>query len=205
MRKLKTDAIVLRNINVKDVDKLYTLFTKDLGKISVRGFGVRKITSKRAGSLDSLNHIKISLQEKNSFYTLEEVDVVSSYASIKQDYKKSRLSMYLAELVLRNLEESSVEEGIFDLLVDTLSKIDQNENNSDLYVHHFEVKFLDKMGYKIPKNSGLSIESFKVIEQLGRGKIVIEDYRVAKLPVDKFLKDFIQSNLDIKIKTLDIF
>ena len=61
MNSKNFDALVIKSINFKDSDKIYTLLVKGLGKVSAKAKGVRKINSKRLSTLDTLNFIKVRL------------------------------------------------------------------------------------------------------------------------------------------------
>jgi recombinational DNA repair protein (RecF pathway) len=55
MKKYNTKAIVLKSVKYKDADKIFTLFTKEYGKISMEES--RKINSSRSGNLILLNYV----------------------------------------------------------------------------------------------------------------------------------------------------
>ena len=63
MKKYNTKAIVLKSVKYKDADKIFTLFTKEYGKISAIGRGVRKINSRRSGNLDTLNYVSVGIRK----------------------------------------------------------------------------------------------------------------------------------------------
>jgi DNA repair protein RecO (recombination protein O) len=50
-KELAATAIVLKVSEVADTDRIYLLFTRELGKIRARAKGVRRVTSKMAGHL----------------------------------------------------------------------------------------------------------------------------------------------------------
>ena len=79
MKKVNTVAVVLKSINYRDSDKIYTLLSKDLGKIPAIARGVRKISSRRAGNLDTLNLVKVGLSE--GLGGMRQIDEVSGLNS----------------------------------------------------------------------------------------------------------------------------
>jgi recombinational DNA repair protein (RecF pathway) len=65
MKEYFTEALVLDEEDAGELDKLICLYTEKLGKAVARAKSARKITSKLAGHLQSLNFIKTRLVQKN--------------------------------------------------------------------------------------------------------------------------------------------
>ena len=115
------DAIVLKNINYKDNDKLYTLFTRQIGKITANAKGVRRISSKRAGSLDSISKVRVGVFEGQSGRkTITEVKSIKSFSKIKSSSERTSKAFYLAELVLKHTEDEYENSYLYDLFSRTL-------------------------------------------------------------------------------------
>lgn len=149
MKRYNTQAFVLKNIKYKDSDKVFTLFSKDLGKISAVARGVRKISSRRAGNLDTLNLVSISIRENlNAFNDIEEVKTIESYKDLKKDLKKSLKAYYLIELIHKSIEEGEQNEDLFDLLQKSL-KMMQKTSDPDFVVNYFEMHLMNLLGYKM--------------------------------------------------------
>jgi DNA repair protein RecO (recombination protein O) len=149
MKRYNTQAFVLKNIKYKDADKIFTLFSKEMGKISAVARGVRKISSRRAGNLDTLNLVSISIRENlNAFNDIEEVKTLESYKDLKKDLKKSLKAYYLIELIHKSIEEGEQNEDLFNLLQKSL-KIMQKTADPDFVVNYFEMHFMNLLGYKM--------------------------------------------------------
>lgn len=144
------DAIVLKNINYKDNDKLYTLFTRQIGKITANAKGVRRISSKRAGSLDSISKVKVGIFEgQGGKRTITEVESVKSFSKIKNSPEKTSKAFYLAELVLKHTEDEYQNPYLYDLFVRTLDLIDDNDLGSEVYLALFQIFFIQNLGFDL--------------------------------------------------------
>lgn len=150
MKKFNTLAVVLKSINYKDADKIYTLFSYDLGKIPAIARGVRKISSRRAGNLDTLNLVKVHLTEKdNGMRQLDEVAGVNSFRKLKSNYELNMKCTYIVELLHRTTEEGESNRSVFELFVKFLKIASQFPDNIDLVMRYFEFNYLREMGYGI--------------------------------------------------------
>lgn len=150
MKRISTIGVVLKSFNHRDSDKIYTLFTRDLGKISVWARGVRKISSRRAGNLDTLNLVKVSLSEDASGRKyVQEASSVNSFSKIKKDLGTMSRGVYVAELIHRTTEEGAGSERIYELLAKFLKVSSKFPGQVEVCVRYFELNFLELMGYGV--------------------------------------------------------
>ncbi len=148
MSRYTAEAVVLKFTNYSDSDKIYTLFAKDKGKISAMGKGVRKISSRRGGNLDTLNHVLVGISESPSgFKTITEVKTLNPFKKLKSSLDNSIKGFYIAELVHKLLEEDQEQNSVFELLVDSLEKLETHLDNEVSRVNAFEIKLMDTLGY----------------------------------------------------------
>ena len=148
MKTYNTQAIVLRSYNYKDSDKFYTFYSKDLGKFTALAKGVRKISSKRGGSLDTLNKVTLKVRESTQEYKyINEVDCTNSFVDIKRDLSLSSRGFYFVELVHKFTQETSDNSDVYDLLVKSLLLLNSKKVDPDLVVNFFEISLMKILGY----------------------------------------------------------
>lgn len=143
------EGLILRNINFKDSDKIYSIFVRGLGKISAKAKGVRKFSSKRLSLLDSLNLVKIGLVGEHELKTITEVSLLNSFKHIKSDFNKLKTSLYLLELVSSYLNESSEYDELFELLIKCLMRLEETSYSDSRIENYFEYQFLKISGYEL--------------------------------------------------------
>jgi DNA repair protein RecO (recombination protein O) len=178
------DAIVLKKINYGDSDRIYTLLTRDRGKISVLAKGVRKISSRRSGNLDTLNRVVVSISENHAgFKILTEAKTLNSFKELKRSLEKSLSAYYMAELINKSVEENMESSGIFDLLNKALEKTEEETGNITLVVNKFEIRLMKALGYEI---------TLEKLRSFGR-----ED-------LDRKLKEYVKDSLGEDFKSLRI-
>ncbi len=143
-------CVVLKSRNHKDADKAYTCYSREFGKFSAFAKGVRKISSKRAGNLDTSNYITLSYTENTAGYKyVTEVVALKTFSKLKTDLQLTKKVYYLLELIDRLVEENEPNGKLFDLLVKTLTLLDGNGADADFVVNHFEVVLMRELGYPL--------------------------------------------------------
>jgi DNA repair protein RecO (recombination protein O) len=205
MRNYNIKGIVLKSTNYKDADKIYSVLTRELGKISVLGKGVRKISSRRGGNMDTINLISAKLSEnRKGFKRLEEVKTIDSFKEIKESYELSCAAYYMAELIYRSLEEEEESEKIFNLLVKCLKVLTNPTIRPGLITNHFELGLLGALGYEYQADRTTAGEISEIIHKMQVGRFPKEIEKDIADEVDKVIKTFLNTHLDSKIKSLEL-
>lgn len=195
MKKYNTQAIVLKSSKFRDADKIFTLYTKSEGKISAIARGVRKISSRRAGNLDSLNVISVKIIESNGgFKNIEEVKTLQSFRGLKGDFEASKRAYFVLELVHRTVEEGEKDEKLYELIVKALKLLSTPKCDPDLAVIYFEISFMKELGYQLEFEKCIKCQkelssstSKKYSFNISRGGFVCGDCSGGGFPVSKDL------------------
>jgi DNA repair protein RecO (recombination protein O) len=98
-RVYKTEAIVLKHINLKEADRILTLYTPNQGKLSAVAKGVRRPKSRMGGHLEILTHCFLMLTRGRSMDTINQSETISSFLPLREDLWRSSLALYAVELV----------------------------------------------------------------------------------------------------------
>ena len=127
---IKTEAVVLSKMNYGDTSMIASLFTEDLGKISVIVKGARSPKSKYGRIVDLINHLSVVLYKKESreVQLLSGADTIDHYPEIKNDLNKLKYAYSIAELVKNLLAEHEVSKRIFKGIVKIFNRLKQVRN-----------------------------------------------------------------------------
>ncbi len=149
MQPYSTEALILKRRNFGEADKLITIFTRNQGKVATIAKGVRKITSRRAGSLELLNHVKVSLHQTKSLPILTEAQAINSFPNLKANLENLSSAFIVLELVDRLIAEEQENQVVFDLMLATLEHINQakTEIEARKFQTSFQIKLLTEVGY----------------------------------------------------------
>jgi DNA repair protein RecO (recombination protein O) len=170
MRNFKTEGIIIKRRNHKDSDRVLTVLTKTHGKIYVRAAGVRKITSRRAGHIEVLNHSVLTLYQGHSYPVLTEVSPINNFSEIKEDLDSIGHALHLCELVDVLCPENQENSTVFQLLNETLTKLCNGDKTKTL-INEFEMRLLTQLGYWNKTNFVQAFDSENFIENIIERKL----------------------------------
>lgn len=222
-----TECLVLKNSNYRDADKLYTLFSPEFGKFTAVAKGVRRINSKRLGSLDSLNQARISFSESHrGIKIIHQAQVIDSYEEVKRSMSGIAKALYMMELVHRFFyqedygHESAPE--IYHLLIKSMANLDKFyfkfPNGSFNFVpvrimNLFESRLMKILGYEMSLDNfllnhlELGEQEFEYLRSLKSGKdfndikILQSGHRTG----DAVIKEYVADVLDERIYSSRLF
>lgn len=206
MPSLTVEALILKRANFGEADRMLTVLTKTLGKISVVARGVRRITSRRAGNVELLNLVKIGLH-KGKGYTLTEAESIETFPRIKSNLATSTAAFHILELTNKLLPEDDINFRAYDLVVATLKKLEDNPRQ--LLLRSFEIKFLNLLGFfstrALPGMSQEVKDLLNIINQTPMSKLdTIEITNDQVVALERILRYYIEQILESKLKSSDV-
>lgn len=158
----KVTGLILKKSRTRDNDQLFTVYTKELGKIMVYGRGAQKLTSRRLGALDTLNYVELVIKEFGHSYSLKEISLKSSLQSLKQDYEKKKQLLLLVEIIDKLTSFNQQDLPLFKYLHVFLKKQADKTSSADELFDQL-VGLLKVMGYSLPPKtirSWVSLEKY---------------------------------------------
>ena len=147
-RSFRASAVVLRHSDWGEADRILTLYTREQGMVRAIAKGARKVTSRKAGHLQPFTHITVQLAKGRDLLIVTQVETVNAFLPLHDDLVKTGYAAYVVELLLRfSYEEESPNPSVFRLLVDTLDRIEK-EDDAWLAIRYYEMRFLDAVGFR---------------------------------------------------------
>ena len=184
------EGIILSETNYSESSKILNVLTKEYGLIGVISKGCRNMKSKLRGVSRKLLLGTIHIYYKpNGLSTLIGVDVINSYSKTLMDLEKISYASFILDLINQVLKQTESEE-IFDLLKDTLNKLEEGLNPIAL-TNILEIKLLDYLGVSPSIDSCAHCGSTKEIVTLSSdagGYVCRNCYNNEPLVSDKTIK-----------------
>jgi DNA repair protein RecO (recombination protein O) len=150
MAEYRTKGIILCRRNVGEADRLYSILSVGRGKITAKARGVRRVTSKQSGHLEPLYVTSFSLIATQGTHIIGHALVEEDFPSLHSELEKIGLASRIAELVDTLTEDNQPVPGVFELLLQALTIIEQS-NIPDLppaFLRIFELKLMSELGYQ---------------------------------------------------------
>lgn len=140
----RTLGLILKKEDRGEANQVFTVLTKDFGKLKVLGKAIRKIKSKlRAGAqLFCLSEIEF-IQGK-AYKTLTDVIIVKKF--FNKDLDKLKIASEIASVLDSLVKGEEADEGIWELVLDVFEKLDSY--SSSLVYYYFLWNFFDVLGYR---------------------------------------------------------
>jgi DNA repair protein RecO (recombination protein O) len=142
----KAEAIVLRSFAYGEADRILTLFTREMGKISAIAKGVRKTKSRLRGAVQLFSHTSLVLYAGRNLDTVSQGEAEEEFCYLQKDVERFTTASYCAELVDRLTEESQALPGVFELLLSAFRSLESGD--PELLARVFELKLLSLLGYR---------------------------------------------------------
>lgn len=145
----RSEALVLRGMNLGDADRLLTFFTEERGKIRAVAKGVRRTKSKFGGSLEPLTcvHLVYFGKENADLYRVNSADIVRSFDGLRTDLEKWTHSLFLAELIDKLLKEREALPPLYRLALTLLGEIEA-DGRTEEHLILFQARLLSAVGYR---------------------------------------------------------
>jgi DNA repair protein RecO (recombination protein O) len=174
-RKYSSEGIVLGKVNYSEADGIFVVFSRDYGKVVLLAKSVRKIKSRKRGSLEVFNRIKFSADKGKGVDFVSEAEVIEQFSSIRKSLRKLSLCYYFMEIVGKATRELEPNESLYDLILRYLRRIATSTNLLEIkkeYLYDLSVI----LGFW-PRNKKMSDPENFIREVLERG---IASERVGK-------------------------
>mgnify|MGYP002336251812 CR=1 FL=1 len=148
-RVYKTEAIVLRTMELGEADRVLTVLTPRLGKLRVIAKGVRRPRSRIGGGLQPFSDVQLVLAVGRTFDVVTSSALEDPHLGLRNDLHSTAAAWYLVELVDRFVEGAADSHDAFRLLAQGLSALDAGDEVSrDVVARWFELALLDAMGFR---------------------------------------------------------
>ncbi len=183
-RKFTVQAVVVGRKDFQETDKLIDLMTEYQGRIKGLAKGVRKINSRRLGSLELANWVEVLLYQAKTFTIVTEVNNLDSDLGYRHDETKLGTMMYVCELTNHLLPEGQENRQAYRLLLKVREDIKAGRLNE---VVDFEANLLKILGY------GVQLSTRKLLKA--------ENYPLAHQELTQRIEEIIEHRLT----SLEIF
>lgn len=147
MNLLKTRAIALHHIRYSDNSAIVKMFTRELGlrAVMVRSVFRQKNSKSNLIRPFTLLDLEVKASSKSDILTSINLERGCPQSGFQGEFTKSAVVMFLSEIVYKSLEDSYVNEGLFDFIWEAVKFLDQEELNPNFHLI-FLVELIKRYG-----------------------------------------------------------
>jgi len=147
MPTYQADAIVLRRLDYGESDRILTLLTREHGKLAAIAKGARKSRTRMGSSLDLFGRSRMMLAKGANLDVVAQVERRGDVRHINGDLERTAYSCLVAEVVDKVLEDRHPVDDVFELVVETLGRLNSPERLPRADSAWFVMRILDLLGY----------------------------------------------------------
>lgn len=144
---IKTDGIVLRTTDYKDNDRLLTVLTHELGKITVRARGAKSSRSKLKAACQLMAFSELTLLEYQGRYILTESVTKELFSPLQNDLERLSLASYFLQVTECVAPEEDPVPEVLSLLLNALYALAKLRKPQDLVKAVFELRLCCMIGF----------------------------------------------------------
>jgi DNA repair protein RecO (recombination protein O) len=141
----RDQAVVLRKLDYGEADRIYTLLTREHGKVGAIAKGVRRTTSKLASSLGLYSHVDVLLAHGRTLDVVAQASLLPGMR-LAAEVERTAHAALIAELAERVTEDRHPVDGIYELTVFALEEL-ARETQPRRASAYFLTQALDLLGY----------------------------------------------------------
>ena len=153
---LKTDGLVVRQVNYKDNDQILTVLTKEHGLMTLKARGVRSRSSRLKGACQLLAYSEFTLFENRGFHTIDEANAIQMFPELRTDIELLSLASYFAQVAEVLSQEDMPTPELLSLTLNAFYALCRRLCTPELVKAAFELRAACLGGYT-PELSGCAV------------------------------------------------
>lgn len=145
-------GLIIKKENLGEADQLFTIYTKDFGKLKILGRAIRKIVSKLRSGADIFNLSEIEFIQGKVYKTLTDTILLEKFGNTTKDLRKLKITYKVSESLDKFISGQEADEKTWNLILETYRILDKERlPNYDyrLIYYYFLWNFLSGLGYQL--------------------------------------------------------
>lgn len=143
----RTLGIIIKKEDRGEADQVFTILTKDFGKLRVLGRAIRKIKSKLRAGAQLFYLSEVEFIQGKAHKTLTDAILVEKFGNIRKDLDKLGVASKVAKVLGELVKGEEADEKIWELVLETFKKLEKSSAPYFLIYHYFFWNFLSTLGY----------------------------------------------------------
>lgn len=198
MKSYNLDAIVLKSRDMREADKILTVFSLQKGKQRMVAHGAAKPNSRKRGAVQPFCYSSLMMQRGRELDSISQAELKEAFAELRLDLDRITCAAHICELTDGFMAEGEPNQEIFVLLLSTLYVIAKGD--PELALRYYEARLMWLAGFKPDldhcSECGAVLTGILVFSP-GQGGLICKEC----IPAQAYLPRFNRGTLEI-LKTL---
>jgi len=147
-RNYRVEAVVIGRRDFREADRIVTLFSRELGKLSVIAKGSRKPTARSGPAIEYFARARYMLARGRDLDVVTSAELLERPAQLEDNLTRLAYASHMAELTGRLAQEGQEFPLLYDLLVRSLRALGSSPDDIAT-VRGFELAALAQVGYQL--------------------------------------------------------
>ena len=147
MGTIKMSGIIISENTLGDYDKMLTMLTPGLGKISCVAKGARRQRSALLAGTQFLCFGEYMMYKGSNTYTINSCETIEVFYNLRTDLDKLNHAVEITKIIRDVTEENQNCYKILQLFLNTLYTLSETDKNPDLIISVFKLKLLCFLGF----------------------------------------------------------
>ena len=199
---IEVDGLVVRETKTGEADKVLTILTGKLGRITVSGKGVSSMKNKYAANAQLFTYSTFQLRKKGNFYYIRDAYYIENFMNIRYDVVKLSLANYVSDVVSELAQEDAEDSELLSLALNTLYAIANRDIPLGMIKAAFEFRAAVIEGFMPDLSAcgrcGCDMEKGGVIDVMN-GRVLCEKCRTLLENDPDFIRDDSSQKIFIRI------
>jgi DNA repair protein RecO (recombination protein O) len=146
----RTQGIIIKKENRGESDRLFTVYTRNFGKVEVLGKAIRKISSKLRSAVDVFYLSELEFIQAKNRKTLTDAILIDNFKNLKSALGSWEIACRISKLFGDFIRGQEPDHRIWELLVSSLKKLNshkKNQGDQPLIYYYYFWNFISFLGY----------------------------------------------------------
>jgi len=147
----RTRGLIFKKEDRGEADQLFTIYTKDFGKLEILGKAIRKISSKLRSGAELFYLSEIEFIQGKTHKTLTDAILVEKLRNLRKSLKRLAIAYKISEVLDNLVKGQEPDENLWNLLNETFQKLNTYNLKPiayNLIYYYFLWNLLSILGYR---------------------------------------------------------
>lgn len=152
----RSEGLIIKKEDRGENDQLFTVYTRNFGKLEILGKAIRKISSKLRSGAEIFYLSEIEFIQGKGYKTLTDAILIEKFENLKRDLKKLRIAYKISEVLYNLIRGQEADEKIWQLLNEAFQKLNNWKPNTgarldagpEIIYYYFFWNFISLLGYQ---------------------------------------------------------